>query len=379
MNFSLTSEQQTIKDEIIAFAKTLNDETVKDDEEKRFPREKWNRCAELKLHGLQVPESYGGRGLDMLTSVVAMEGFGYGCKDNGLSFALNVQLLVQLPLVHFGTESQKDAWLPQVANGSRIGAFAFTEPDSGSDLYSMTSQAEKVDGGYRLNGSKYFITFAPIADFALVLATIDPKLREWGLTAWLVDLSSPGIEVSAPRTKMGLRSVPSGEIQFNDCFIPEEHRFGKEGGGLGILNRALEWDRCCVLASQLGAMERILEECVAFAKNREQFGQSIGKFQAVSNRLADMKIRLETSRLLLYQAAWLVDQGKPSVLESSMAKLSLSEHFMESSLDAIRIHGGAGYLVENGVERNLRDSIGGILYAGTSDIQRVTIAKMLGL
>jgi len=379
MNFSLTAEQELLKSEVAEFASTLNEDTARDDEEKIFPREKWERCGEFGLQGLQIPEAFGGRACGMLTSVVAMEGFGYGCRDNGLAFALNGQMLIQLPLIHCGNERQKSQFLPGLARGTMMGAFAFTEPDSGSDLYSISTVADKVDGGYRLRGKKAFITFAPIADFALVFGTVNPELREWGLTAFLVDLSSEGVNISSPRTKMGLRTVPSGEIEFNDCFVPDEGVLGKEKAGLGILNRAIEWDRCCVLASQLGAMERQLEESVAYAKERKQFGQPIGKFQSVSNLIADMKLRLETSRHLLYSAAWRVDQDKPAVLESALSKLSLSENFVQSSLDAIRIHGGNGYLGDMEVERNLRDAIGGIIYGGTSEIQRVTIAKMLGL
>ena len=379
MDFALTTEQLTLKSEVIEFANSLNDGVRQHDEQKVFPRDKWFKCADFGLLGLQIPEAFGGKGCDMLTSIVAMEGLGYACKDNGLAFALNGQMLIQLPVIHCGSEEQQQRYLPDLAAGTRMGAFAFTEPESGSDLYSIRTRAEKTEGGYRLTGSKAFITFAPVADCAVVFATLNPDRREWGLTAFLVDLKSDGVNVSSPRTKMGLRTVPSGEIEFDGCFVPDRDRLGGEGAGLGILNRAIEWDRCCVLASQLGAMERQLEECVVYAKEREQFGQPIGKFQSVSNRIADMKLRLETSRLLLYKSAWLVDRGQPAVIDSALSKLSLSENFVQSSLDAIRIHGGNGYLADMGVERNLRDSVGGILYGGTSDIQRVTIAKMLGL
>lgn len=379
MNFDPSPEQLAIKEEVATFATTLNADVGHDDEQKIFPKEKWNKCAKFGLHGLQIPKAFGGRGFGMLTSIFAMEGFGCGCKDNGLAFALNAQMLIQLPLIHFGNEQQKQIFLQDMSAGNLIGAFGFTEPLSGSDLYSISTRAEKSNDGYLLNGTKALITFAPIADFAIVLATTNPQLREWGLTIFLVDLSSKGIKVSQPNTKMGLRTVPSGEIEFNNCFIEKDRILGTEGAGLGILNRALEWDRCCVLASQLGAMERLLEESIAYSKQREQFGGTIGKFQSISNRVADMKLRLESSRLLLYKAAWTMDQGNSAVLDSALSKLALSESFVETSLDAIRIHGGNGYLGDIGIERNLRDSIGGIIYGGTSDIQRNTIAKMLGL
>ena len=178
---------------------------------------------------------------------------------------------------------------------------------------------------------------------------------------------------------MGLRTVPIGELEFDDCFVSAEQRLGGEGAGVSLSNSSLEWERCCILASQLGAMERQLDEAVRYARERRQFGQPIVKFQSVSNRLADMKLRLETSRLLLYKVAWLKRAGKSAMMEAALLKLHLSEAFVDSSLDAIRIHGGAGYMTENGIERDLRDAVGGVIYAGTSDIQRNIVAALLGL
>ena len=176
-----------------------------------------------------------------------------------------------------------------------------------------------------------------------------------------------------------MRTVPFGDLTFEDCFVPEENRLGKEGAGWGITIASLEYDRCCILASQLGAMERQLDESIAFVKKRKQFGKSIGNFQAVSNRIANMKLRLETSRLLLYKVAWLKNQGKSAMMEAAMLKLQLSESFVASSIDTIRNHGGYGYITENEIERDLRDAIGGVIYAGTSDIQRNIISDLLGL
>ena len=179
--------------------------------------------------------------------------------------------------------------------------------------------------------------------------------------------------------KMGLRTVPIGDLVFEDCFVPEENRLGKEGAGWSITISSLEYDRCSILASQLGAMEYQLESTIAFVKQRKQFGKSIGEFQSISNRIANMKLRVETSRLLLYQVAWLKSQGKSAMMEAALLKLNLSESFVASSMDAIRCHGGSGYLTEYEIERNLRDAVGGVIYAGTSDIQRNIISKTLGL
>ena len=212
-----------------------------------------------------------------------------------------------------------------------------------------------------------------------MFANAQPKLGRWGISAFLVERTIEGYEAGRNEEKMGLRTVPFGEIRLKDCFVPEENRLGKEGAGFSIGNHSLEYDRCGILASNLGAMERQLEDSVAYAKKRQQFGQAIGKFQSVSNRIADMKIRLETARLLLYNLAEKKQAGENAMLESSMLKLYLSESFVQSSLDAIRIRGGNGYLSASEVERDLRDAIGGIIYAGTSDIQRNIIAQLTGL
>jgi hypothetical protein len=260
-----------------------------------------------------------------------------------------------------------------------IGAHGMSEPDSGSDAYSLRTRAERVDGGYVLNGSKMFVTYAPFADVALIFATINPEKGLGGITAFLVDIGTPGFRVSRSIEKMGLRTSPMGELIFQDCFVSETCRLGQEGAGASIFNSSMEWERSSILASHVGEMERQLEECIRYVRVRRQFGKPIGKFQSISNRIADMKVRLETARLLLYKVAWLKMKNKSAIMEAAIAKLYLSECFVQNSLDAIRIHGGYGYMTEFEVERDLRDSIGGLLYSGTSDIQRMVISRWLGL
>ncbi len=383
MDFSWPEEYTTFKQSVIQFAQeALNDDLISRDHEGQFNRNNWEKCAEFGIQGLAAPKAYGGREpeINMLKSMLAMEGLGYGCHDNGLALALNAQMwTVQLPIAHFGSKEQKKKFLPGMADGSFIGCHAVTEPEAGSDIYSMQMTATKVDGGYKLDGSKRLITFAPIADMALVFASVNPEMGKWGITAFLVETNTPGVDASPVRSKMGMRTVPIGELEFKDCHVPEEARLGSEGAGFSIMNHTLEFDRCCILASQLGAMERQLEDTIDFAKKRKQFGQPIGKFQSVSNRIADMKLRLETSRLLLYKVAWLKDAGESAMIEAAMLKLHLGESFVESSLDAVRCRGGNGFLTEFEVERDLRDSVGSVLYAGTSDIQRNIIASLLGL
>jgi alkylation response protein AidB-like acyl-CoA dehydrogenase len=224
-----------------------------------------------------------------------------------------------------------------------------------------------------------FVTNAPISDLAVVFATVDPARKMWGVTSFIVETGTPGYTISRKLEKMGLRTSPMAELVFQDCFLPEENRLGPEGAGSNIFNDSMEWERSGILASHIGAMERQLESSIQYARDRQQFGQPIGKFQSVANRIVEMKVRLETARLLLYKVAWLKKMGKPAVMEAAMAKLYLSESFIQSSLDAIRTYGSYGYMTEFEVERDLRDAVGGTLYSGTSDIQRNIIARLLGL
>jgi alkylation response protein AidB-like acyl-CoA dehydrogenase len=286
---------------------------------------------------------------------------------------------VQHPILAFGTEAQKQKYLPGLCSGGIIGAHGMSEPDSGSDAYSLRTRAKRVDQGYVLNGTKMFVTNAPISDLAVVFATVDPSRGMWGVTAFIVEKGTPGFSTSREIDKMGLRTAPMGELILQDCYVSTENRLGPEGAGARIFNNSMEWERSCILASHLGAMERQLEKCIGYARERVQFGQPIGKFQSVANRIVDMKIRLETARLILYKVAWLRKMGKPAVMEAAIAKLYLSECFVESSLDAIRTLGGYGYMTEFETERDLRDAVGGTIYSGTSDIQHNIIARLLGL
>lgn len=381
MDFNWSREQNEFVDEVDRFAATLTNDVVARDQACKFATDNWMRCAEFGLIGMNVPKQFGGsERADILGSMLAMQTMGRAHEDLGLLFALNAHMwTVQLPIQRFGTESQKEKFLRPMCQGAWIGAHAVTEPNTGSDVFSLETTATKCDGGYILNGTKRLVSLAPIAHVALVFATIDPSKGRWGVTAFLVEQDAPGYRVSENMPKMGLRTVPWGELYLEDCFVSESNRLGGEGGGFALSQHSLEYERCCILASQVGAMERQLDTAIDFARKRKQFGQSIGKFQSVSNRVADMKMRLETAKLLLYKVAWLKQQDQPAMMEAAILKLYLSECFVESSFDAIRIHGGKGYLSEEGVERDLRDAVGGVLYAGTSDIQRNIVSKLLGL
>jgi alkylation response protein AidB-like acyl-CoA dehydrogenase len=381
MDFAWTDEQLTYKKAVVEFAqKELNRDMVERDKHAEFSRDLWKKCADFGIHGMPFPEKFGGSEADILTTMLSMEGMGYGGSDNGLIFAINAQMWsVQMPIFTFGSPAQQEKYLPAMIRGEIIGAHGMSEPDTGSDAYNLRTRAERRDGGYVLNGSKMFVTNAPVSDMAVVFATVDPSRGMWGITGFLVEKGTPGFTVSREIEKMGLRTSPMGELIFQDCYIPEENRLGPEGAGARIFNHSMEWERSCILASNLGAMERQLEKTIGYAREREQYGQPIGKFQSVANRIVDMKIRLETARLLLYKVAWMKKIGKPAVMEAAMAKLYLSECFVQSGLDAERTLGGYGYMTEFEVERDLRDAVGGTIYSGTSDIQRNIIARLLGL
>ena len=381
MDFSLSAEQRELKEAAVAFARReLDRDLAAREDAGEFSREAWTACAKFGIQGLPIPAELGGGGADILTTVLVMEALGYGCHDNGLIFSLNAQLWsLELPLVTFGTPAQRQAYLPGLLTGSLIGVHAMTEPDSGSDAFSMRTRAERRGDGYVLNGTKLYITNAPVSDVVLVFAADPAKPGLAGISAFLVEQGTPGFAVTRSLEKMGLRTSPMGEVVLTDCVVPAENRLGPEGAGMSIFNSSMTWERSCILASALGVMQRQLETCVEYARVRKQFGQPIGKFQAVATRMADMYLRLEAARLLVYQAAWLGQQGRPALAEAAAAKLFASEAWVASSLDAIQVHGAYGYMKESGVERDLRDAVASTIYSGTSEIQRVILARMLGL
>jgi alkylation response protein AidB-like acyl-CoA dehydrogenase len=381
VDFALSAEQGELTEAAAAFARReLNQDLAKRDDAGEFPREAWRACAEFGIQGLPVPAELGGAGSDVLTTALVMEALGYGCHDNGLLFSLNAQMWsVELPLVTFGTPAQQRAYLPGLVSGDIIGGHAMTEPDSGSDALHMRTRAERRGGHYLLNGAKQYITNAPVSDVLLVYAAAADRPGLAGLSAFLVDAVTPGLQITSGFEKMGLRTSPMGEIALTDCLVPAENRLGPEGAGMAIFNSSMEWERSCLFASSVGAMRRQLDACVRYARSREQFGQPIGKFEAVADKLADMYVRLEAARLLIYHVAWLKQQGRSAPAEAAAAKLFTSEAWVRSSQDAIQTHGAWGYLKDSGIERDLRDAVAGTIYSGTSEIQRVVLARMLGL
>jgi alkylation response protein AidB-like acyl-CoA dehydrogenase len=309
-----------------------------------------------------------------------MEALGFGCRDQGLLFSLHAHLwAVVMPVIAFAPDALRRRLLPGLVDGSLIGAHAISEPESGSDTFAMRATATLDGDSYVLDGVKTWVTNAPIADVFIVFATVNPKRGMFGVTGFVIEKGHPGIRVSPSFRKMGLTTSPMSEVILEGCRVPVEQRLGKEGQGAAIFNHSMAWERSCILASQVGALDHQFQRALCYAKERQQFGKPIGNFQQVASRLVDMKTRLETSRLLLYRTAWKQSQGEDITMDAAMVKLYVSESAVQSALDAIQIHGGNGYMEEYGVERDLRDAVGGRLYSGTSEIQRLIIARSMGL
>ena len=381
-NAQSLEEHRLLRDQIIEFAKNrLHKDVVTLDREHQFDREGFLALGEMGLLGLPIPEAYGGSNAGVVTSMVAMEALGYASKDQGLAFAANTQLWTSaLPILKFGTESQRRKYLPKLAEGTLIGGHASTEPEAGSDVFSMRTKAEKRDATWIVNGSKTFVTNGPIADVLIIFAsTGESRGFGGGLTAFLVDTDTPGLTRGRPLAKMGLRTAPICELTLEDVRLNEDQILGKKGAGAAIFSSEMEAERSCLFACHLGAMERQLEQVIEHAKNRKQFGSTIGNFQAVSHRIANMKMRIEIARPYLYRVGELKDKNKRATLEASIAKLFVSEAYVQSSLDAVVTLGGYGYMAEYEVERMLRDAVGSMIYSGTSDIQRNIIARWLGV
>lgn len=361
----------------IEFAKQqLSGGAIERDEARAFWHEGWKKCAGFGVMRLPIPEEHGGAGAGPIATIAVMEGLGYGCNDQGLLFSINAHVWTNsIPLLRYGTPEQIAKYLPGLCDGTIIGANAASEPGAGSDIYSLRTRAARDGDDYVLNGSKIWVTNAPVADLFAAYATLDPARGVMGICGFLIEKNTAGMTIAPKLDKMGLRSSPMSEVFFENCRIPASALLGREGFGAEVFSYSMAWERASILATCLGTMRRQIERCVEFARTRKQFGQKIGKFQSVANRVVDMKLRYETARLLLYKVGWLMERGKVTDMDAAMAKLYVSESFLQSCLDAIQIHGASGYMTEYEFERELRDAVGGRLYSGTSEIQRNIIAR----
>jgi alkylation response protein AidB-like acyl-CoA dehydrogenase len=376
----LSPEQLEFHESVRRFAATLSGDVPVRDRAQAFDRESWSRCARFGIHGLPVPEEHGGQGADVVTTLLALEALGYGCDDGGLVFSINAHMWTSvIPVWLHGTEEQRGRWLPSLCDGSVVGCHAITEPEAGSDVFAMRSTARKIAGGYVLNGRKAFVTNAPLAGLMIVFARSAEGLGPFGITAFLVPAGASGLTVGEPMEKMGLRTSPMSEVLLDDLLVPEGDVLGKPGRGGEIFQTSMRWERPCIMASQVGTMQRTMERCIAYAQARRQFGRPIAKYQSVANKIVEMKIALDASRALVLRVGWLADRGLDTTTEAAVAKAFVSEASVRTHLDAVQIHGGYGYMTEFQVERVLRDAVGGTIYSGTSEIQRNIIARGLGL
>jgi alkylation response protein AidB-like acyl-CoA dehydrogenase len=382
MDFSMTEQQISLREKIVAFAQSeLNQDAAKYDKEQVFPADLWRKCALMGIQGLPIDAADGGENLDALSCAIALEALGYGCRDGGLVFSLCAHLLAcVVPIWKHGSDTQKQTYLPKLCSGEYIGIHALTEPNAGSDSFAMATRAELEGQGWRINGTKTLISNGPVGHVAIIYALTNPQKGFYGgSTAFLVDTKTPGFSAGPNFDKLGLRTSMLSELTLEKVYVPESAVLGTIGAGSNVFTTAMDWERILLGASLIGTMQRLLETSIAHSRKRFQFGQSIGKFQAISHKIADMKVQLEAAKLLTYQSAWRLDHQKNASLDAAMTKLFVSESLVKAAIDTVQIHGGYGYLTDFEVERSLRDAIGSTLYSGTSEIQRNIIARWLGI
>ncbi|MER7759611.1 acyl-CoA dehydrogenase family protein [Streptomyces sp. NPDC097619] len=349
------------------------------------PPATWDGLAAAGVLALNAPAEHGGLGHSALTCALALDALGHGCRDLGLLISAGAHMwAVGVPVARYGTPEQRAHYLPGLASGRLVGAHAITEEGTGSDALGLDARARREGDHYVLDGRKRFVTNAPDADVFLVYATLDPRLGFTGVTAFLVERGRPGVRVETEQRKMGLNSCAWGQLVLDGVEVPAARRLGAEKQGSAVFATVMAWERTLLLAPLLGAMERQIEDCAARARTRRQFGRRIGSFQSVSNRIVDMRLRLETSRALLRTAAWELDRPGPDRDRRSsplpeLVKLQVSEAAVATFQDAMQIFGGHGYTEDAGIEERLRDALGTRISSGTSDMQRDVVAAKLGL
>ncbi len=345
-----------------------------------FTREEWKLCASLGLLGLSIPKRYGGEGHGFLATARAAEAFGRGAPDMGLVFSAMAHLFAcAMPVVEHGDEEMRREILPRLSSGEWVGANAITEEGAGSDATRLTTRAEKAGTDYVLTGEKCFVSNGPAADVFVVYAASHPDLGYLGVSAFVVERGTPGLVIGEPFGKLGLDRCPASTVRLDGCVVPARRRLGAEGQGAAIFQGAMRWERTCLFAAYAGRIERLAERCAEHARTRQQFGRPIGANQAISHRLARMRVRLDAARLLLWRACWRLERNEPASADVAMAKLAISEAATESAMDGVRIFGGDGIRGDRGIERELRDAVPGLVFSGTSEMQLELIARELGL
>ena len=377
MNFDLTPEHELVRSTVREFAEQRVAPVAAElDREHRFPYELVAELAELGLMGMPIPEEYGGAGTDTLAYAIAVEELTRIDSSVAITMAAHTSLGT-MPILLYGSEEQKQQWLPDLASGRKLAAFGLTEPGAGSDAAASRTTAELRDGQWIVNGSKIFITNAGTDITACV--TITARTGEDEISNLIVPNGAPGYEISAPMDKLGWRASDTRELSFRDCAVPEGNLLGPRGKGFTQFLEILDGGRISVAAMGVGLAQGAYDLAYAYAKEREQFGKPIAKFQAIQFQLADMAVEIEAGRVLTYKAAWLKDQGRPFAKEAAMAKLNTGELSHRVANAALQIHGGYGFMEESAISRLYRDQKILEIGEGTNEVQRMVIARHLGL
>lgn len=377
MRIQLSEEQALLKETVRRFADEVVKPRAKEiDESGEFPRAFYDQAGELGLAGVAVPEEYGGAGMDGVSYAIVIEEISRACATSGVILSVNNSLVCD-PLLKFGTEEQKRTHLAPLASGQKLGCFALTEPGAGSDAAGLRTTARRDGDDYVLNGNKVFITNGTDADIALVFASIDLEKKHKGITCFIVPTDTPGYHHGSHEFKLGVNASGTTELSFTDLRIPAAQRLGGDGEGFKVAMSTLDGGRIGIAAQAVGIAQAAFDEALAYAQQREQFGQALSNFQAIQFYLADMATELDAARLLTWKAAWAKDAGRRYTLEAAQAKLFAAEMAQRVTNKALQIHGGYGYTKEYNVERYFRDARITEIYEGTSEIQKMVIADWM--
>jgi alkylation response protein AidB-like acyl-CoA dehydrogenase len=374
------ADQVALREGLARWGEALSADHIAHDEQAEFSWDNWKLIQQTGILALPFDEEYGGLGQSLLTTMYVLEGLGEHCRDSGLSFSVTTSLAsTGIPLQAFGTDEQKARYLTRICSGEAIGAHAITEADGGSDAMAMTTRAVRDGDHFVLTGSKTFVSNGPVADVFVVYARTRPDGGALGITAFLVDRDTPGLTIGSPIKKMGLRTSQLSELYFDGCRIPRTRVLGRVGGGFIVLDHVMKREILFSFVVNAGEMLHRLDRCVSYARTRRSFGKPIGAHQAVANKIVDVRIGLETARKWLYDTGERLAAGEDVTEDLAIAKLVTSQANVSSSLTAVQVFGGYGYMTEYGLEQDVRNAVGGTIYSGSNEIQYNRIASRLGL
>ncbi len=375
MDFELSEDHKVLRDAVRDFVTNeIKPIAIQIDEEHSIPEPLIAKLAEMGFLGSYIPEEYGGAGLDVLSYILVVEEVSRACGSTGVLISAHTSLACD-PILNFGTEEQKKKWLPPLATGEKIGCYMLTEPGAGTDAGAIATTYKADGDDFIINGSKIFVTNGGLLGTGIVFATSNRELKHKGISAFIVDLNLPGVELQKNEQKLGIRGSYTSTFAFDNVRVPADCLLGKEGHGFKVAMNTLEGGRIGIGAQALGIAEGALDLSVAYARERKQFGSPISSLQAIQFKLADMYARIEAARLLTYKAAWLKGLGKPYLVESAVCKIVASEAAMDVTRQAIQIHGGYGYVSEYEVERMFRDAKITEIYEGTNEVLRLVISR----